>query len=39
MHEEFVEPSKRFADLLIPEGGYNRVAVDILLAKIHALLA
>jgi uridine kinase len=39
MHEEFVEPSKRFADLLITEGGYNRVALDILLAKIRAVIA
>jgi uridine kinase len=38
MHEEFVEPSKRFADLMIPEGGYNRVAVDILLAKIRSVV-
>lgn len=38
MHEEFVEPSKRFADLIIPEGGYNRVAVDLLLAKIRSVV-
>jgi len=38
MHEEFVEPSKRFADLMIPEGGYNRVAVDLLLAKIRSVV-
>jgi uridine kinase len=38
MHEEFVEPSKRFADLMIPEGGYNRVAVDLLLAKIRSIV-
>jgi uridine kinase len=39
MHEEFVEPSKRFADLLIPNGGYNRAAVDTLLARIRAVVA
>lgn len=38
MHEEFVEPSKRFADLIIPEGGYNRAAVDILLAKVRSIV-
>ena len=38
MHEEFVEPSKRFADLILPEGGYNRVAVDLLLAKIRSVV-
>ena len=38
MHEQFVEPSKKFADLIIPEGGYNRVALDMLNEKIAALL-
>ncbi len=38
MHDQFVEPSKRFADLIIPEGGHNRVAIDILKTKIFALL-
>ncbi|MCK5147765.1 uridine kinase [bacterium] len=38
MHMEFVEPSKRFADIIIPEGGYNHVAVDLLRTKIHSLL-
>ncbi|QIA26212.1 uridine kinase [Thermaerobacter sp. PB12/4term] len=38
MHEQFVEPSKRYADLIIPEGGFNRVAVDVLLARIRAAL-
>jgi uridine kinase len=37
MHEEFVEPSKRYADLIIPEGGYNQVAVDMLLTLIRSL--
>jgi uridine kinase len=38
MHLEFVEPSKRYADLIIPEGGHNRVAVDMLLTKIRSIL-
>lgn len=38
MHRDFVEPSKRYADLIIPEGGENRIAIDILLAKIRSLL-
>jgi uridine kinase len=35
MHLEFVEPSKRTADLIIPEGGENRVAIDVLLARLR----
>lgn len=38
MHLEFVESSKRYADFFIPEGGFNDVAVDSLVAKIEALL-
>lgn len=38
MHLEFVEPSKRYADVIIPEGGYNRVGVDMLLTKIKSVL-
>ena len=38
MHAQFVEPTKRFADIIIPEGGHNRVAIDILKTKITALL-
>ncbi len=38
MHRQFVEPTKRFADIIIPEGGENRVAIDILKTKINALL-
>lgn len=37
MHLEFVEPSKRYADVIIPEGGRNNVAVDMLLAMIRVL--
>lgn len=39
MHEQFVEPSKRFADIIIPEGGFNEVAMDMIAARIKALLA
>ena len=38
MHLEFVEPSKRYADLIIPEGGFNTVALDMVIARIQALL-
>ncbi len=38
MHLEFVEPSKRYADIIVPEGGYNRVAVDMLLTKIKSIV-
>ncbi len=36
MHLEFVEPSKRYADLIIPEGGYNRVAIEMLIARVSS---
>jgi len=38
MHLEFVEPSKRYADLIVPEGGYNQVAMDVFMARIEAKL-
>jgi len=38
MHLEFVKPSKRYADLIIPEGGYNEVAIDLLVSKLKSLL-
>jgi uridine kinase len=38
MHLEFVEPSKRYADVIIPEGGFNTAALDMLAARIQALL-
>ena len=38
MHLEFVEPSKRYADIIIPEGGFNRAALDMLAARIQSLL-
>lgn len=38
MHEEFVEPSKRYADLIIPEGGENQVALDAIISRVEHLL-
>lgn len=38
MHLEFVEPSKRYADVIIPEGGHNTVAMDMVIARIESLL-
>lgn len=38
MHLEFVEPSKRYADIIIPEGGFNEVALDLVAARIGSLL-
>ena len=38
MHLQFVEPSKRHADIIIPEGGHNVVAIDLLKTKIRSLL-
>jgi uridine kinase len=37
MHEEFVEPSKRFADVIIPEGGENDIAIDMIASRIRLL--
>jgi uridine kinase len=37
MHLEFVEPSKRYADIIIPQGGHNAVAIDMLLTLIRSL--
>jgi len=39
MHLEFVEPSKRYADVIIPEGGLNTVAMDMVVARMQTLLA
>ena len=38
MHMEFVEPSKRYADVIIPEGGFNAAALDMVVARVEALL-
>jgi uridine kinase len=39
MHLEFVEPSKRWADVIIPKGGENKVAIDMVVTKIRELLS
>jgi uridine kinase len=39
MHLEFVEPSKRWADVIVPEGGENRVALAMVIARVEQLLA
>jgi uridine kinase len=39
MHLEFVEPSKRYADVIIPEGGFNTVAMDMVVARIEELIS
>ncbi len=39
MHLEFVEPSKRYADVIVPEGGFNTVALDMIVTRVEALLA
>ena len=38
MHLEFVEPSKRYADIIIPQGGFNTAALDMVVARIESLL-
>ena len=38
MHEQFVEPSKRRADIIIPEGGHNRVALEMVMERVRAHL-
>ena len=38
MHEQFVEPTKHFADIIIPEGGQNSVAIDLFKTKVRSLL-
>lgn len=37
-HEQFIEPSKKYADIIIPEGGFNAVAIDIMVGKIKTIL-
>ncbi|HEV2288115.1 MAG TPA: uridine kinase [Candidatus Acidoferrales bacterium] len=39
MHLEFVEPSKRYADVIIPEGGHNEAGVDLVIQKVRSLMA
>ena len=38
MHEQFVEPSKRYADLIVPRGGHNAIAIEMIVAKIQRRL-
>jgi uridine kinase len=38
MHLQFVEPTKRYADLIIPEGGFNLVAIDVIVSKLRHFL-
>ena len=38
MHEQFVEPSKRRADIIIPEGGHNKVALETVMERVRAHL-
>lgn len=38
MHEEFVEPSKKYADVIVPEGGYNRVALEMIVNRVEAII-
>jgi uridine kinase len=38
MHIQFVEPTKKYANIIVPEGGHNKVAVDILRTKIMTLI-
>ncbi|MCJ7667752.1 MAG: uridine kinase [Anaerolineae bacterium] len=39
MHLEFVEPSKRYADIIIPEGGFNITAIDMVVAKVQSMIS
>ena len=38
MHEQFVEPSKKYADIIVPEGGYNIVALNMIIEKIRSII-
>ena len=38
MHQQFVEPSKKYANIIIPEGAHNEVAIDIIRTKIVSIL-
>ena len=38
MYHQFIEPTKRYADVIVPEGGSNHVAIDLLNTKIHSIL-
>jgi uridine kinase len=38
MHEQFIEPTKKYADIIIPQGGENHVAIDVLSSKVKSKL-
>jgi uridine kinase len=38
MHNQFIEPTKRYADIIVPEGGHNHVAIDLMVTKIKTIL-
>ncbi|WP_147802990.1 uridine kinase [Alkalicoccus halolimnae] len=38
MHLQFIEPTKRYADIIVPEGGHNHVAIDLMVTKIKTIL-
>lgn len=38
MHEQFVEPSKKYADIIVPEGGYNKVALNMIIERIRSII-
>ena len=38
MHEQFVEPSKKYANIIVPEGGYNQVALNMIVEKIRSII-
>lgn len=38
MHEQFVEPSKKYADIIVPEGGHNKVALNMIIERIRSLI-
>ena len=37
-HLQFIEPNKRYADIIIPEGGHNAVAIDLVVAKLKSII-
>lgn len=37
-HEQFIEPMKKYADIIIPEGGYNKVAIDLMTTKVLSII-
>ncbi len=39
MHQEFVEPTKKYADIIVPDGKTNAVALDLLITKINSILS